>query len=53
MIMLAIGLLIWVAIHLFPSILPNQRQLLITRLGNNAYQGIFALCILAGVAIIA
>ncbi|MGB5440077.1 MAG: NnrU family protein, partial [Gammaproteobacteria bacterium] len=46
--MLATGLLIWVVVHLFPSLLPKQRQKLISSIGDKAYQGIFALCILAG-----
>jgi len=49
---LGLGLFIWVAVHLFPSVLPNKRQLLIKRLGNNAYQGIFALIILVGLILI-
>ena len=52
MTMLSIGLLIWVTVHLFPSVLPNKRQSLIGRLGNNAYQGIFALLILASLLLI-
>ena len=50
--MLGIGLLIWVAVHLFPSVFPAARQSLITRLGNMAYQGVFAMCILAGLLLI-
>ncbi len=46
--MLATGLLLWVVVHLFPSLLPEQRQKLISRIGDKAYQGIFALCILVG-----
>ena len=52
MTILSIGLFIWVTVHLFPSVLPNHRQLLITRLGNNAYQGIFALLIIASLFLI-
>ena len=48
---LATGLLLWVVVHLFPSLLPEQRQKLISRIGDKAYQGIFALCILAGLAL--
>jgi len=49
---LGLGLFIWVTVHLFPSVLPNKRQFLIKRLGNNAYQGIFALLILIGLILI-
>ncbi len=47
---LALGLLIWIATHLFPSLLPRQRQALIDRLGL-AYQGLFALVILGGLGL--
>ena len=50
--MLSIGLLVWVAVHLFPSVLPVMRESLITRMGNMVYQGVFALCILAGLLLI-
>jgi len=50
--MLATGLLLWVVVHLFPSLLPEQRKKLISRIGDKAYQGIFALCILAGLLLI-
>ena len=49
---LGLGLLIWVTAHLFPSVLPSKRQLFVKRLGNNAYQGIFALIILIGLILI-
>ena len=52
MTLLGLGLFIWVTVHLFPSVLPDKRQLLIKRLGNNAYQGIFALVILVGLILI-
>ena len=39
--MLGIGLLIWVAVHLFPSVFPTARQSLVRRLGSPVYQGIF------------
>ena len=50
--MLISGLLIWVTVHLFPSVFPGARRLLIRRLGNGAYQGLFALCILGGLLLI-
>ena len=52
MTMLSLGLFIWVTVHLFPSVLPDKRQLLITRLGNNAYRGVFALLILVSLFLI-
>ncbi len=50
--MLVAGLAIWILVHLFPSVLSESRQALITRLGNGPYQGLFALCILAGLMLI-
>lgn len=47
---LGIGLLVWVLVHLFPSLLPRQRQALMQRLGI-AYQGLFSLAILAGLGL--
>jgi uncharacterized membrane protein len=52
MFMLGMGLLIWVAVHLSASVFPATRQSLIARLGNMAYQSVFALCILAGLLLI-
>lgn len=52
MIMITIGLLIWVCAHLFPSLFPAVRERWIARIGSNAYQGLFALCILAGLLLI-
>ena len=40
--MLATGLLIWVVVHLFPTLLPKQRQKLISSIGDKAYQGIWS-----------
>ena len=50
--MLITGLSIWVAVHLFPSVLPDARQSLLRRTGNAAYQALFALCILGGLLLI-
>jgi uncharacterized membrane protein len=49
--LLIIGVLLWSVVHLYPSIFPNRRSLLIERLGNK-YSGIFALCIVFSVALI-
>ena len=50
--LLIAGLVIWVGVHLYPSVFANTRQSMITRVGNAAYQGIFALCIVAGLVLI-
>ena len=47
---LASGLLLWIAVHLFPSLFPRQRRALMQRLGL-AYQGLFSLCIAAGLGL--
>ena len=52
MLMLVVGLILFAGVHLFPSIAPARRQLLMTRLGDNAYQGVFALFALAGLLLI-
>ena len=52
MIMLIVGLLLWTVVHLFPSVAPAGRQLLVTRLGNHAYQGLFSLFAIAALVLI-
>lgn len=43
MIMLTAGVLLWIAVHLFPSVMPGARQGLIGKLGEGPYKGLFAL----------
>ena len=50
--LLITGIAVWCAVHLFPSVMPAKREALITRLGNNAYRGLFALVILASLVTI-
>lgn len=50
--LLIAGLSIWVVVHLFPSVFANKRNSIIDRTGNMVYQGIFALCIVAGLLLI-
>ena len=50
--MLLAGLLIWISVHLFPSVAPAAKQRLVAKLGSNEYQGIFALCIIVGLLLI-
>lgn len=52
MAMLISGLLIWIAVHLFPTIAPASRLRMVTRLGNGPYQAIFSLLIIAGLLFI-
>ena len=46
--MLIPGLMIWISIHLFPSVVPASRQRLVSRVGNGAYQSVFLLRLIAG-----
>lgn len=52
MTLLITGLLIWSLVHLFPSLAPQARKTLSTKLGEMPYQGLFALCILLGLGMI-
>ena len=49
--LLIIGVLLWSAVHLYPSLFPDRRHQLIERLGTK-YQGIFALCIVFSIVLI-
>jgi len=40
---LVAGVLLWALTHLVPALLPGLRTRLVSRLGENAYKGIFAL----------
>ncbi|MES9860160.1 MAG: NnrU family protein [Candidatus Thiodiazotropha sp. LLP2] len=50
--LLIIGLVLWIGVHLFPSLAPNTRKALSGKLGEMPYQGLFSLCILSSVALI-
>ena len=52
MTLLSIGLLVWIAVHLFPSLLPDARAALINRMGEKAYKGVFALAIVVSLVLI-
>jgi len=52
MIMIYAGLLLWIGVHLFPSVAPTAKQRILARVGGNAYQGLFALLVLAGLLLI-
>ncbi len=43
MAMLILGLVLWIAVHLFPSVMPGARANLIEKLGEGPYKGLFAL----------
>ncbi len=50
--LLIFGLLIWITVHLFPSLAAETRQSISGKLGEMPYQGLYALCILLGLALI-
>ena len=50
--LLITGLFIWSVVHLFPSLAPNARKALITKLGEVPYQALFAVCIVTGIGMI-
>lgn len=52
MTLLIIGVLLWSASHLFPSLMPETRTRLIERIGNKPYRGLFALDIVIALVLI-
>ena len=52
MTLLIIGVLLWSAMHLFPSLMPATRGRLIERIGNGPYRGLFALDIVIALVLI-
>lgn len=44
MTLLIIGVLLWSCVHLYPSVFPQRREVMVERLGSK-YQGIYALLI--------
>ena len=49
--LLIIGVLLWSFVHLYPSVFPERRSLLIEKLGGK-YKGIFAICIVFSIVLI-
>ena len=52
MVWLILGVLLWAAVHLMPSVFPQVKKQLIERLGENPYKGIFSVLILLSIALI-
>lgn len=52
MILIYSGLFLWIAVHLFPSVSPAGKLKIVAKTGDNAYQGVFALLVLAGLLMI-
>lgn len=49
MILLALGILIWSGVHLFPAVARPARARVIERMGEQAYQGSFALLLVIAI----
>ncbi|MEL0067300.1 MAG: NnrU family protein [Gammaproteobacteria bacterium] len=52
MTLLVAGMLLWMGVHLYPVFMADSRNQLVGRIGEMPYKGIFALAILASVALI-
>ncbi|MEH6454412.1 MAG: NnrU family protein, partial [Psychromonas sp.] len=52
MALLLIGLLIWIVVHLIPSLQVNIKIKLVDAIGENGYKGIFTLSIIIALALI-
>ncbi len=50
--LLIAGVVAWSVVHLFPAAAPSKRDRVVSRLGNNAYRGLFALLIVGSLVII-
>ncbi len=51
MIFLVIGVLLWSGVHLFPCVAVEPRKRLIGRMGEPPYKGVFALTLVAAIAL--
>ena len=52
MLMIYSGLLLWIAVHFFPSVAPESKRSIVEKVGDKAYQGFFALLVFAGLLLI-
>ena len=50
--LLITGLIVWILIHIFPTIFADQRQRVIKRLGLPRYKGLFSLVVFLGLVLI-
>ena len=53
MILLALGVLLWSGVHLFPSLGVSLRAACIARLGEGPYKGLFALTLVGAIVLMA
>ncbi len=52
MILLIAGVLLWAAVHLIPTLARPTRQMMIDRLGENGYKGVFSLLTVGAILLI-
>ncbi len=52
MALLAAGMTLWVVVHMFPAYAPGRREILVERLGENPYKGLFSLLIILSLVLI-
>ena len=51
MTVLVIGVLLWVFVHLIPTVEQPLRKIMIDRIGYNGYRGVFSLLVLTGLVL--
>ena len=51
MVWLCAGVLLWMVVHLIPSLAQGFRNSLVERVGENPYKGIFALALVLSIAL--
>jgi uncharacterized membrane protein len=51
MVWLAVGVLVWSLVHLFPSLAPEARAGLVARVGEGPFKGLFALVIVGSIVL--
>jgi uncharacterized membrane protein len=52
MVLLTLGILLWAAVHLTPSVAAPFKARLVARMGENGYKGVFSLLLFAAIALI-
>ena len=52
MLWLVVGLILWIAVHLSPSLLPSIRAGLVGSIGEKPYKGVFAIAVVGAHAVI-
>ena len=52
MLWLVVGLILWIAVHLSPSLLPSIRAGLVGSIGEKPHKGVFAIAVVGALAVI-